>query len=175
MVNQGSEVIATGPPNPLRLYILSHPRTASNLFCKLFSEHPKVEPILYPFLYAYFAGPNAQIVMQTSEVSPEAAQRFQKFREMLKDSTYQYVLDKMERDIANAESAVCPCKIRIYDDLVFIVCLTGKATDAQGPCLLFDTGSSHQGNARETPRNATQTIDGRQVTRCSGRETWSAS
>src|ERR1700742_3147332 len=41
----------TQPPVPLRLQLFSQPRTASNLFCKLFSEHEEVEQHPYNFLY----------------------------------------------------------------------------------------------------------------------------
>ena len=89
-----------GPPNPLRIWILSHPRTASNLFCKLFSEHHELQNHESPFLDAYFNGPDAQAaISKDAEGRKEQRERFQ-------HATYQYVLNKLERDIALAEAKV---------------------------------------------------------------------
>jgi len=91
----------TGPQKPLRLFMVSHPRTASNLFCKLFSEHPDIEPIMYPFLFVFFGGTDAQATM-TKEQEEKAVS--QKYGEGLKYKDYQACLDKLEQDIADAEA-----------------------------------------------------------------------
>lgn len=101
----GAMMVEAGPPKPLRLFLLSHLRTASNLFIKLFSQHPQVKPIVYPFLYAHFGGPDAQVVRQGDE-SSEGAQNLRKMQETMQHATYQFVLDKLERDVAEAEAEV---------------------------------------------------------------------
>lgn len=87
-----------------RIFVYSHPRTASNLFCKLFSKHPQLVYFEYPFLRAYFHGPDAQAFL------PEGTEELKKthdwMRKKVKGLTYQSVLDKMEKRLAEAEKEV---------------------------------------------------------------------
>src|ERR1700749_4976099 len=93
----------TTAPKPLRIFLFSHPRTASNLFCKLFSEHPDVGLRCYPFAYAHFIGPDAQ-VLEHRELKEH--QERQEMWEVMKHATYQSQLDQMEKAIAEWEAAV---------------------------------------------------------------------
>jgi hypothetical protein len=92
-----------GPPHPLRLYLLSHPRTVSSLFCKLFSEHPNINQQLYAFLFTHFLGPESQ-TQTKNEIMDELNESH---RPIFAKSTYQAELDKLERQIAETEAAVC--------------------------------------------------------------------
>lgn len=82
-------------PTPRRLFVFSHPRTASNLFCKLFSKHPQLAYTEYPFLYAYFLGPEAQFQLPKKD-GDEAV------KEQFKHETFQHGLDKIEEDLADS-------------------------------------------------------------------------
>jgi len=87
-----------GPPKPLRLFVFSHPRTASNLFCKIFSEHPSIDLEKYTFYYAYLGGTDAQA---------RGMEQFQKtLNEMGHRPSYQTSLDNLETIIAKAEAKV---------------------------------------------------------------------
>lgn len=94
-----------GPPKLLRLFVLSHPRTASNLFVKLLSEHPQLKNNDSTFLYAYFNGPDAQAALDgnTTDDLKAAAQLVKK---KFSYATYQYVLDKIEKDTREGEIEV---------------------------------------------------------------------
>jgi hypothetical protein len=93
---------ATGPPKPLRLYVLSHPRTVSNLFCKLFSEHPSLKEQSRGFLFAHHFGPESQTLMKNEEM--EKLNRIH--RPMFAQHKYQTQLDSIEKSIAEAEATV---------------------------------------------------------------------
>jgi hypothetical protein len=90
------------PPKPLRLFVFSHPRTASNLFCKLFSQHPQINQQLYVFLTEHFYGPEAQTQIQSERMNELSKVQ----REAAKGLTYQAALDKMEKQIADFEAQV---------------------------------------------------------------------
>lgn len=89
-------------PKPLRIFLFSHPRSASNLLCKLFSAHPKVGQHFYPFGYAHFMSPDAQ-AFESRERKEQ--QHRQATREIMKHATYQFQLDQMEKEIAEWEAA----------------------------------------------------------------------
>ena len=91
-----------GSPIPRRLFVFSHPRTASNLFCKLFSEHPDIQYLQNPFVFARFFGPDAQAVLEG-----EFDESLKGMKDMLGHLTYQYCLDKMESEISDVEAKVC--------------------------------------------------------------------
>jgi hypothetical protein len=103
METDGNGTNPLGPPKPLRLFMFAAPRTASNLFLKLLSEHPDIVQYHYPFLFPYFTGPDAQFSV-IGEYKPNDAEKAQ--MEDMKNHTYQFVLDKLEQDIAEAEAAV---------------------------------------------------------------------
>jgi len=87
-----------GPPEPLRLFVFSHLRTASNLFCKIFSEHPRIDLETYTFLYTHYGGPDAQAI---------GMDEFHKaLNEMGKQPSYQMALDNLETIMTNAEAKV---------------------------------------------------------------------
>lgn len=94
-----------------RIFIYSHPRTASNLFCKLFSEHPQLSYSGYPFLRAYLHGPDAQAFLPEGN-DPELKKTHALVREKVKHLTYQHVLDKMEESLGKAEKDVRAVSIR---------------------------------------------------------------
>lgn len=90
------------PPTSLRLFLFSHPRTASNLFLKLYSEHPDLQQYTYPFLFPHFSGPDAQVVKDKPAPLTEAEKNE---LELMKHATYQNQLDEMEYEVAKAEAA----------------------------------------------------------------------
>ena len=94
-------MIANGPPHPLRLHVLSHPRTASNLFCKLFSKHPMINQQLSGYLRVHLFGPESQTLIQN-----EVMNELKTDRAMAVGLTYQVALDRAEKQIADTEAAV---------------------------------------------------------------------
>jgi hypothetical protein len=90
-------------PKPLRIFLFSHPRTASNLLCKLFSAHPDVGQRFYPFGYAHFIGPDAQALEPRERKDHQGRKEVW---EMMKHATYQFQLDQMEKEIAEWEAVV---------------------------------------------------------------------
>lgn len=108
------------PPKPHRLFIFSHPRTASNLLCKLFSEHPAMRSELYYFLFARQFGPESQSQMTGKKVD-ELREDYEK---MWKDLTYQGALDKLEKHIASSEAEG---KIPLLKDHCWIITRTEEA------------------------------------------------
>jgi hypothetical protein len=142
-----------GPPKPLRLFILSHPRTASNLLSKLFSEHPKVESMRYPFLYPYYMGPEAQGYLHAEDGSEEMQKAVIAAKEMMKDATYQSALDKLEHDIAEAEALVRLGNSDKYSTLIHSESIGENPTDKRS-LLLHHPGKDRQIHDRSTPRGS---------------------
>lgn len=95
-------MVDTQPSNPLKIYLISTPRTGSNLFCKLFSEHPDVDQTIYQFLFEHFFGPEAQLQMQ----GDESAALQDEHRVIFKDATYQAALDTIQDRFVKANSSV---------------------------------------------------------------------
>jgi len=88
------------PQKPLRLFVISHPRTVSNLFLKLYSEHPQAHCIPYPFIFLFFREWNKEAIMHTEEDK----EIIEKFRDSLSQyADHQACLDKLEQDIAEGE------------------------------------------------------------------------
>lgn len=95
-------MIETKTSNPLKIYLISTPRTGSNLFCKLFSEHPAIEQTIYQFLFEHFFGPEAQLQMQ----GEESVALQDEHRIIFKDATYQAALDALQERFVKANSSV---------------------------------------------------------------------
>ena len=97
------DIASSNRSKDLRIFLFSQPRTASNLFLKLYSEHPDILQHVYPYLYPHFYSQEAQAAgnggLQISDV-----QKAQK--EATKDITYQNALDKLQQRIATTEAAV---------------------------------------------------------------------
>ncbi|ELR04938.1 hypothetical protein VC83_02826 [Pseudogymnoascus destructans] len=89
----------TPPQGRKPAFILSHPRTASNLFMKIFKSHPDVVPAEYPFLDVFFFG----IESQCSRKSPEIEAARTAFQEKTGVSrSYHEAFKKLEDDIRKA-------------------------------------------------------------------------
>lgn len=85
------------------VFILSHPRTASNLFMKIFKSHPDVVPAEYPFLDLFFFGTESQCGRTGPEM--EAARTIFKEKTGVPRS-YQESFEKLEQDIRTASDQV---------------------------------------------------------------------
>lgn len=84
-------------------FILSHPRTASNLFMQVFKSHPDVVPAEYPFFDLFFFG----IESQCDRDGPEMDAARTKFREKTGvPRSYQESFKKLEQDIRRASDQV---------------------------------------------------------------------
>ncbi|OBT70475.1 hypothetical protein VE03_00276 [Pseudogymnoascus sp. 23342-1-I1] len=84
-------------------FILSHPRTASNLFMKIFKSHPDVVPAEYPFLDLFFFG----IESQCDRNGPEMEAARAKFQEKTGvPRLYHDSFKKLEQDICRANEQV---------------------------------------------------------------------
>jgi hypothetical protein len=93
------------PQHQLRLFFISHPRTGSNLFCKIFSKHPQISQLLYPdFATPHMYGPERQTQIKNAKMD--------EIRELNSASrgvslpSYQYTLDCMQNHIAKSEAEV---------------------------------------------------------------------
>jgi hypothetical protein len=98
----------SSPPKPLRIYLYSHPRTGSNLFCKLFSEHPSISQLKGPFFLEAWFGPESQIPVESEEMD----KLILFYRPRLGEGTYQSSLDKLQTRIAEAQEVVS--KLNLY-------------------------------------------------------------
>lgn len=94
---------AAQPPQLSRLFIFTHPRTASNLFCKLFSEHPDLNQYPYPFQFSRLCGPDAQTQVPIQKVIDLCGSETNAL-------SYQAALDKVQINIADSEAkGKIPC------------------------------------------------------------------
>ncbi|KFY13110.1 hypothetical protein V492_03487 [Pseudogymnoascus sp. VKM F-4246] len=89
----------TAPQGRKPAFVLSHPRTASNLFMKIFKSHPDVVPAEYPFLDVFFHGNEPQSSYKGPKVE-EARTEFLKKTGVPK--SYQEAFEKLEEDIRKA-------------------------------------------------------------------------
>ncbi|KFY19138.1 hypothetical protein V493_08118 [Pseudogymnoascus sp. VKM F-4281 (FW-2241)] len=81
-------------------FILSHPRTASNLFMKIFKSHPEVFPTEYPFLNIFYYSTESQ----TGRKGPKTDATRNKFQEKAGvPRTYCEAFKKLEEDIRMAD------------------------------------------------------------------------
>ncbi|KIM77505.1 hypothetical protein PILCRDRAFT_825279 [Piloderma croceum F 1598] len=76
-----------------RIFIFSHPRTASNLFKRLFENHPDLSITDYTFFDAFLYGPEALSRRNIAQ------------RGITPDATYQSCFNKLQKFIADAEAA----------------------------------------------------------------------
>ncbi|KAL9631999.1 MAG: hypothetical protein Q9164_005581, partial [Protoblastenia rupestris] len=54
------EAAHPNPPTRHPIFLFTHPRSASNLFMRLFSNHPEISTTAYSFFNAYMHGPEKQ-------------------------------------------------------------------------------------------------------------------
>lgn len=90
------------PAKPLIIYVFSHPRTGSNLFCKLFSQHPSINQELYKYLFEFLFGPE----LQTQFKGKEADELIETHKDLAKDLTYQASLDFIQNLVVKSEQEV---------------------------------------------------------------------
>ncbi|THU89869.1 hypothetical protein K435DRAFT_677032 [Dendrothele bispora CBS 962.96] len=86
----------TQPSKFVRLFIFGHPRTRTNLFCRLWQNHKDVLEWQYPFMQAWVYGPERQEIRERV-LAPG------KLEEHVKDS-FQAGLDALQEMIATAEA-----------------------------------------------------------------------
>ncbi|KAF5371141.1 hypothetical protein D9758_004113 [Tetrapyrgos nigripes] len=84
------------PSNPLRLFIFGHPRTRTNLFCRLWHNHPDVLEKQYPLMEPWVYGPERQEIRE--RILPPG-----KMEQHVKD-TFQAGFDGLQELIAVAEA-----------------------------------------------------------------------
>jgi hypothetical protein len=129
-----------------RLFIFTHPRTASNLFMRLFENHPDLSITDYTFFQAYTSGPEClspgrslQTLAQSGRLTP--------------DATYQNGFNQLQKFIADAEAAG---KIPfIKEHLLFII--DPQIAAANVKCL--PNGTPYVPNARPTIEDSTSVLD----------------
>ncbi|KAK1234503.1 hypothetical protein PQX77_002304 [Marasmius sp. AFHP31] len=87
-----------------RIFLFTHPRTASNLLARIIETHPSVAVKTYPFINAFRFGPEKMIARDT----PQLDKFYKDFNtdEVFKDVTFQHSVDEMERAIAELEAQV---------------------------------------------------------------------
>ncbi|KAJ8094054.1 hypothetical protein PM082_009944 [Marasmius tenuissimus] len=85
-----------------RIFLFTHPRTASNLLTRIIETHPSVAVKTYPFINAFRFGPEKMITRGT----PQLDKFYKDFNtdEVFKDVTFQYSIDELERAIAEVEA-----------------------------------------------------------------------
>src|ERR1700729_3691017 len=81
-----------------RIFICTHPRTASNLFIRLFENNPDLSIASYSFQDAFLLGPE-------SLMGSYSAQRISQRGRLTPDATYQNGFNKLQKFIADAEAA----------------------------------------------------------------------
>lgn len=79
-----------------KIFLLTHPRTASNLCVKLFATHPKLAILKYPFHETYLTGPD-KLIRRTLGKG---------FSPRNDKSTYQSEFDELQRFVSIAEEQV---------------------------------------------------------------------
>lgn len=79
-----------------RILIFTHPRTASNLFMRLFESHPDLSITSYPFQDAFFWGPDHPICSPGPRILTPRT---------IPDATYQNRFNQLQEFLANAEAA----------------------------------------------------------------------
>ncbi|KFZ16473.1 hypothetical protein V501_02213 [Pseudogymnoascus sp. VKM F-4519 (FW-2642)] len=89
----------TQPQERKPVFVLSHPRTASNLFMKFFQSHPEVVPVEYPFINSFLFGTEAQCDRKGPERDAARIQ-FQENKEAPK--SYHEAFKKLEEVIRRA-------------------------------------------------------------------------
>lgn len=83
-----------------RIFVISHPRTSSNLFIRLLESHPALGIKSYPYLFAFMIGPEGPS-RRTKDVK---APFIEKMRQEYSKATFQYQFEDMERSIAEIEA-----------------------------------------------------------------------
>ncbi|KAL9128786.1 MAG: hypothetical protein Q9217_002595 [Psora testacea] len=80
-------------PGQRPIFLFTHPRSASNLFMRLFSNHPQLSPVGYSFFNAFMCGPEKQyrqdhpdLVGPTGVVIDVSKETFQVAYDRLQDS-----------------------------------------------------------------------------------------
>jgi hypothetical protein len=81
------------------VFILSHPRTASNLFMKIFKSHPEIVQIEYPFLDSFYFGSESQCDRKGAQIEKKRAELQEQNR---KPKTYRGCFEKLEENICEA-------------------------------------------------------------------------
>lgn len=84
-------------------FILSHPRTASNLFMKIFKSHPDIVPLEYPFLDSFYFASEPQC----DRKGPQMEEWLIKFQEQNRiPKTYHDAFEMLEENIRKAREQV---------------------------------------------------------------------
>ena len=81
-----------------RIFIFTHPRTASNLFMRLFESHPDLSVTKYIFNDTFYCGSKSLLCRHSS-------QRIFQRDGLSQNATYQSCFDKLQNFIADAEAA----------------------------------------------------------------------
>ncbi|KFX87725.1 hypothetical protein V490_08056 [Pseudogymnoascus sp. VKM F-3557] len=81
------------------VFILSHPRTASNLFMKIFKSHPDIVQIEYPFLDSFYFGSESQCGRKSAQIEKKRAELQE---QISKPKTYRGCFEKLEENICKA-------------------------------------------------------------------------
>jgi hypothetical protein len=79
-----------------RIFIFTHPRTASNLFMRLFECHPDLSITSYTFKDAFYCGPEPLLCRCSLPRNPQSS---------APDATYQSRFNQLQQFIADAEAA----------------------------------------------------------------------
>lgn len=85
------------------VFVFSHPRTASNLFMKIFKSHPDVIHSEYPFLKVFFFGSTES---QYNRKGPKIDEARAGFQETSLPKSYYESFNKLEEDIRSAGEQV---------------------------------------------------------------------
>jgi hypothetical protein len=136
-----------------RIFVFTHPRTASNLFIRLFESHPDLSIVSYPFQDAFFWGPDRTICSQ----GPLSTQR------TIPDATYQNRFNQLQQFVVNAEAAgkIPFIKEHIYyitDPQIIpanVTCLPKGAPFIPNTTPTIDDGASASAKSISLPNNPT--------------------
>lgn len=88
------------PDAERKIFLFTHPRTASNLFLRLFAKHPRLTIIDYPFHGVYMTGLDKLNRRRTEKGTWTQADTDEL-------STYQCAFDQLQHSISVAEEQVC--------------------------------------------------------------------
>ena len=133
----------SGSLRPPRIFIFAHPRTASNLFMRLFENHPDLSIVSYTFQDAFFWGPDHPICSPGPRI---LAQR------TIPDASYQNRFNQLQQFIANAEAEG---KIPIMKEHIYYV-IDPQILAANVICL--PKGAPLIPNAKPTIEDGTSTL-----------------
>lgn len=90
--------VSASTPKPV--FLLTHPRTASNLFVKILKQYPKISSLDYPFLNTYYFGTDSLCLRK----SPQMDISRHKWQTSDPRHTYQCALEQLEEVLRQAKS-----------------------------------------------------------------------